>query len=102
MRWSAGIIVCLLFFCTCVQAQRTRYGFIKGTVIDSLTRKPLESTTTTLFLAADSSMVHYALASRRGEFTVTDLPLTQPCRVAISHHGYSDFEKVCTLVPESR
>lgn len=103
MRWSAGILVCFFFFvCTCVQAQRTRYGSIKGTVLDSLTHKPLEATTISVYLSSDSSLVNYALASRRGEFTITDIPLNSSCRVVVSHSGYNDFEQEVTLLPEKR
>src|SRR5687767_9495843 len=65
-------------------------------------RMPLESATITVFSSADSSMVNYVLASRRGEFTISDLPLNQHCRVVISHRGYGDFEKEFTLLPENR
>lgn len=102
MRWSAGILVCFLFLCTCVQAQRTRYGVIKGTVIDSLSHKPLEATTVSVYLSSDSSLVNYALASRRGEFTVADIPFNIVCRVVVSHSGYGDFEKEITLLPDKR
>jgi hypothetical protein len=102
MRWSAGIIVCLLLFCTCVQAQRTRYGSIKGTVLDSLTHRPLESTTISVFLASDSSLVNYALCSRKGDFTVSDIPLNTPCSLLVSHSGYNSFEKQFTLSPDKK
>src|SRR5688500_7056099 len=97
MRWSAGIIVCFLLLSTCVQAQRTRYGAIKGTVVDSLSRRSLESTSIAVYLATDSSLVNYALSSRKGDFTVTDIPLNTNCTMVITHRGYEIFYKSINL-----
>lgn len=102
MRWSAGIIVCLLFACTCLQAQRTRYGLIKGTVMDSLTHRPLEAATVSVLLTSDSSLVNYALTTRRGEFTTTNIPLNVSCSLVVSHSGYKDFTQSFTLLPDKR
>jgi hypothetical protein len=102
MRWSAGIIVCLLFLSTCVQAQRTRYGTVKGTVIDSLTRRSLESTSVAVYLTSDSSLVNYALTTRKGEFTVTDIPLNTNCTIVITHKGYDVFTRLITLAADKK
>src|SRR5690348_8257779 len=102
MRWSAGIIVCLIFVSTCVQAQRTRYGQIKGTVIDSLSRRPLQSTSIAVYLVSDSSLVNYALSDRKGEFTIADIPLNTPCTVVITNRGYEQFSLLFTLPPENK
>ncbi|HEX6429290.1 MAG TPA: outer membrane beta-barrel protein [Niastella sp.] len=102
MRWSAGIIVCFLLLSTCVQAQRTRYGAIKGTIADSLSRRSLESTSIAVYLATDSSLVNYALSSRKGDFTVTDIPLNTNCTMVITHRGYEIFFKSIKLAPDSK
>lgn len=97
MRWSAGIIVCLIFVSTCVQAQRTTYGQIKGTVIDSLSHRPLQSASIAVYLVSDSSLVNYALSDRKGEFTIADIPLNVPCTVVITNRGYDQFSLLFTL-----
>lgn len=102
MRWSAGIIVCLLCLCTCLQAQRTRYGVIKGTVIDSLSHRPLEAATVSVLLVSDSSLVNYALTTRRGEFTISGVPVNISCSLIISHSGYYDFYRPFTLSPDKK
>src|SRR6187200_2793314 len=101
MRWSAGIFVCFLLLSTCVQAQRLRYGTIKGTVIDSLSRRSLESSSVTVFLAKDSSLVNYALTTRKGEFTVTNVPLSTPCTLVITNRGYEPFLMPVNLAPDT-
>lgn len=102
MRWSAGIIVCLLFISTCVQAQRNRYGSIKGTVTDSLSRHSLESASIALYLASDSSLVNYALSSHKGEFTITDIPLNTNCTLVITNRGYEVFTKLIKLTADKK
>jgi hypothetical protein len=103
MRWSAGIIVCfLLLISTCVQAQRPRYGAIKGTVIDSLSRRTLESTSVTVFLSKDSSLVNYAITTRKGEFTITDVPLNTNCRIVVTCKGYEEFTAPIVLPADTR
>lgn len=98
MRWSAGIIVCfLLLLGTCVQAQRTRYGAIKGTVLDSLSRHTLESASVAVFLTSDSSLVNYAITTRKGEFTITGVPLNTPCRIVITNRGYEELSRSVIL-----
>ena len=102
MRWSAGIIVCFLLLSTCVQAQRTRYGVIKGTVIDSLSRRSLESSSVAVYLAKDSSLVNYALTTRKGEFTIEDVPVSTPCTLVITNRGYESFSMAVSLAPDAR
>src|SRR6478735_887473 len=103
MRWSAGIIVCcLLLISTCVQAQRARYGAIKGTVIDSLSRRTLESTSVTVFLSKDSSLVNYAITTRKGDFTITDIPLNTGCRIVVTCKGYDEFSRSLILPADAK
>lgn len=103
MRWSAGIIVCfLLLVSTCVQAQRPRYGAIKGTVIDSLSRRTLESASVTVFLSKDSSLVNYAITTRKGDFTITDIPLNTECRIVVTSKGYDEYSKSLMLPTDTK
>lgn len=103
MRWSAGIIVCfLLLISTCVQAQRTRYGTIKGTVIDSLSRRTLESTSVSVFLSKDSSLVNYAITTRKGDFTIADIPLNTDCRIVVTCKGYDEFTMPIILPADTK
>jgi hypothetical protein len=103
MRWSAGIIVCfLLVISTCVQAQRNRYGTIKGTVIDSLSRRSLESSSVAVYLTSDSSLVNYALTTHKGEFTIADIPLNIRCTMVITNRGYEVFSRSITLTPDNK
>lgn len=102
MRLSVGIIVCFLLVCSALQAQRTQYGHIKGTVIDSTTRLPLEAATVSVFLVKDSALVNYALTNRKGEFVINNIPLEKACWLMISYSSYVTLEKKFTLLPDKK
>jgi hypothetical protein len=102
MRWSAGIIVCFLLVSTCIQAQRTHYGVIKGTVVDSFSRRSLESSSVAVYLAKDSSLVNYALTTQKGEFTIEDVPVSTSCTLVITNRGYETFTMAVSLKPDAK
>jgi hypothetical protein len=85
-----------------VQAQRTRYGTIKGTVIDSLSRRTLESTSVAVFLTSDSSLVNYALTTRKGEFTITDIPFNTQCKLVVTNKGYEEYTRSVILPVDTK
>jgi hypothetical protein len=85
-----------------VQAQRARYGIIKGTVVDSLSRHSLESSSVAVYLAKDSSLVNYALTTRKGEFTIADVPLNTACTLVITNRGYEPYSRSVNLAPDTK
>jgi hypothetical protein len=92
MRWSAGIIFCLIFFIfNCVQAQRAHYGLIKGTVIDSLSKRGLESASIMVYVTSDSLLVDYALSNRNGTFAINKIPFDTECKLVVTAKGYYEF-----------
>lgn len=97
MRLSVLLIA--VFFCSVctLQAQRTKYGVVKGTVIDSASRQPVESATISVFLVQDSSLVNYVLTNRKGEFQVKEVPLGQPCHLLVSFNGLKSFIQPFTI-----
>ncbi|MGN6419061.1 MAG: outer membrane beta-barrel protein [Pseudobacter sp.] len=110
MRLSALLIAVLLLSCCALQAQRTKYGVVKGTVIDSASRQPVEAATISVFLVQDSSLINYVLTNRKGEFQVKEVPLGQPCHLLISFNGLKSYtipfsiseNKSDTLLPPIR
>lgn len=100
MRWSAGIIVCfLMMVSTCVQAQRTRYGVVKGTIVDSISNRSLESASIAIYLVSDSSLVNYGLANHKGDFTVKDVPVNTKCNLVVTFRGYETISQNILLPP---
>jgi hypothetical protein len=102
MRSIASLIVFTLFLVMHLQAQRTRYASIKGTVIDSSGRQPIEAATVSVFLAADSSLVNYSITNKRGEYFISEVPQAQPCRLMISYSGLSTYTQDFTIPPDTK
>lgn len=92
MRQGGLLFILLLIVCQAL-AQNTRYGTIKGTVIDSTNRLPVEAATISVFLIADSSLINYAITNRKGEFLVKDIPVAKACRLLISSNGFKSYEQ---------
>jgi len=70
---------------------------IKGTVIDSASRKPLELVTVGITDLKDSTFVSYTSTTKNGTFLLTSMPSDKPLVIIASHMGYADFVKVLTL-----
>ncbi|MFT3825940.1 MAG: outer membrane beta-barrel family protein [Chitinophagaceae bacterium] len=81
---AAWVLVCVA---VSAQAQRVQYGSIKGTVLDSAGRGPLESATVSVFLSSDTSLVGYGITNKKGEFLVKEIPVGKPCRFTVSYKG---------------
>lgn len=89
MRLGAGLCIAILLFASSLQAQRTQYGRLKGTVIDSVENNPLEAATVSVFLSSDSSLISYAITGKRGEFVINDIPRATNCWLLISFNNYN-------------
>ncbi|RYY55224.1 MAG: TonB-dependent receptor [Chitinophagaceae bacterium] len=61
---------------------------VKGSIIDSLTRKPLGFATVTVFLAKDTVLQNYRISAPEGDFKVPGLPVEKDLRLIISFSGY--------------
>lgn len=102
MRSIAGLIVFTLFLSMHLQAQRSRYASLKGTVIDSASRQPVEAATVSVFLIADSSLITYSITNKKGEFQVNEIPQAKPCRVMVSYSGLHSFTQDFIISPETK
>ncbi len=91
MRLSALLIAVLLFSVCTLQAQRTKYGVVNGTVLDSASRQPVEAATISVFLLQDSSLVNYVLTNRKGQFQVKDIPLGKTCHLLVTCNGLKSY-----------
>lgn len=64
-----------------------KIGKVIGIVIDSITKKPLEFATISVYRMRDSSMVGGAISNAKGKFEITELPVGRLV-VKISYMGY--------------
>lgn len=100
MRLSALLIAVLFFSAGALQAQRTKYGVINGTVLDSSSRQPVEAATISVFLLQDSSLINYVLTNRKGQFQVKDVPLGKPCQLLVSCNGLKSYTLLFTIAED--
>lgn len=102
MRSIAGLFVLTLLLFGQLQAQRTRYASLKGTVIDSSSRQPVEAATVSVFLAADTSLITYAITNKKGEFIIKEIPQAKPCKMLVSYSGLHSYTLDFTIAPETK
>lgn len=100
MRLSALLIAVLLFSVCTLQAQRTKYGVVNGTVLDSASRQPVEAATISVFLLQDSSLVNYVLTNRKGQFQVKDIPLGKTCHLLVTCNGLKSYTQPFTITED--
>jgi hypothetical protein len=72
-------------------------GNIKGLILDSVDKKPLELVTVGISNFKDSSFISYATTTKTGQFTFSNMPAEKPIVIIGSMVGYRDFAKVVTL-----
>lgn len=102
MRSIAGLILFTLCLFSQLQAQRTRYANLKGTVIDSASHQPVEAATVSIFLVADSSLINYGITNKKGEFLIKEIPQAKPCRVMVSYSGLNTHIQEFIISPETK
>ncbi|WP_345948124.1 TonB-dependent receptor [Mucilaginibacter sp. PAMB04274] len=70
---------------------------VKGTIVDSTGKKPMEMVTIGITDLKDSSFVSYTVTNKTGKFALYNLPSGKPIAVIASYVGYANFGKVVTL-----
>ncbi|GAB4046312.1 outer membrane beta-barrel protein [Spirosoma litoris] len=90
LRLSLFIIHCTLFISLKGFAQSP--GTIRGTVVDSITRKPLMEASVSLLLAKDSSLVNFGITDGDGRFEFPKIAVGQ-YRVLVTYVGYRGRSK---------
>jgi hypothetical protein len=64
---------------------------IKGKVIDSISRQPLELSTIAAVDLKDTSLIAYTLSKKTGDFELLRLPPDKQVRLVISYAGYKSY-----------
>jgi hypothetical protein len=64
---------------------------VKGTVLDSATKKPLEFVTVALLRVKDTSLLSYTITDKNGAFMLRNLRQDEPSRLLISYVGYQSL-----------
>jgi hypothetical protein len=81
------ILLILLFCLSFVAAKAQNQATVKGVVLDSVEKIPVQFVTVSVLRLKDSSLVAYTITDKTGAFTLRDLG-NEPCRLLVSHVGF--------------
>lgn len=73
------------------------HAIVKGIVVDSLNKKPLELSTVAIVNVKDTSLIAYTLTKNTGRFELTNLPADKKIKLVITYTSYTSFTKVFIL-----
>lgn len=66
---------------------------VKGNLLDSITKTPIEFATVAVVNAKDTSLISYTITNAKGHFQLSGLPSTRPIKIIISYVGYSTIRQ---------
>jgi hypothetical protein len=72
---------------------------LKGIVLDSVSKSPVEFVTVAIVNAKDTSLISYTITNKNGMFTLTGLPANKETKLIISSMGYGTFRKLLVFKP---
>jgi hypothetical protein len=88
---KAFAFIALLIFSSAVFAQNK--GAIKGNILDSVSKAPIEYATVAIINAKDTSLISYTLTQKDGAFKLSGIPTGIETKLIISSMGYGTFRK---------
>ncbi|MES2829761.1 MAG: TonB-dependent receptor [Bacteroidota bacterium] len=89
------LLICAAFTTTSAQ----NIASIKGTITDSLTKKPLGFSTVAIVNAKDTSLISYTVTKDDGSFQLARLPIAISVKLIVTYVGYNTFRKDLNLKP---
>ncbi len=72
---------------------------LKGIVLDSVSKSPVEFVTVAIVNAKDTSLISYTITNKNGVFSLTGIPANRDTKLIISGMGYSTFRKLLVFNP---
>ncbi|WP_207425833.1 outer membrane beta-barrel protein [Pedobacter sp. SYSU D00535] len=90
-------LLCLVLSISSVLTLAQNRASIKGKLLDSIDRAPLEFATVAVTEPRDSSLISYTLTTKDGAFALRNLPTDRPLKLMVSFVGYENFRKIITL-----
>jgi hypothetical protein len=91
------IFLSIFFLIIITSAYGQNRTIIRGKIIDSLTKTPLELATISVVDVTDTTLLSYTLSNKLGEFVLRDLPLNKRLRIIISFSSYKNFKTSITF-----
>lgn len=72
---------------------------LKGIVLDSVSKLPVEFVTVAIVNAKDTSLISYTITNKNGLFALTGLPAGKETKLIVSAMGYSTYRKLIIFKP---
>jgi hypothetical protein len=86
------LLLLVLLISSTFICQAQNHIIVKGKVIDSTDKSPIEFATVSIINGADSSLISYTVTDKLGEFSLTSLPLHKSLKILISFFNYQKFK----------
>lgn len=97
-----SIFTLSLFLLTIIAAQAQKAdGSIKGKLMDTAAKAPIENATVSILQAKDSSLVTFTLSNKQGVFEAKGLTEGE-YRVLVSSKGFSEFKKTVAVTASNK
>jgi outer membrane receptor protein involved in Fe transport len=81
----------LILGTTVIAVKAQTHGVVKGIVLDSVNKQPLEYVTVAVLKEQDTSLLSYTITDKNGAFTLRNLREDEPSRLLISYVGYQSL-----------
>jgi hypothetical protein len=72
---------------------------LKGIVLDSVSKSPVEFVTVAIVNAKDTSLISYTITNKNGVFSLTGIPSNRETKLIVSAMGYITFRKLLVFTP---
>jgi hypothetical protein len=96
MKKNLYLILFVLFPAVVFAQNRTS---VKGQIIDSASKAPIERATVAIVSAKDTTLISYTLTQKNGNFNLSGIPTGIDTRLIVSAMSYNTFRKTLTFKP---
>lgn len=93
---KSTLVTLLLLLCISIGFAQN-HVIIKGVVVDSLNKQPLELGTVTIVNAKDTALIAYTLTKKTGSFELSNLPAEKKIKLIITYSSYRPYTKIFAL-----
>jgi hypothetical protein len=95
------LLLLVIAFLTGLFTQAQVNGSVRGKLVDTAARQPLQDATISVMLAKDSSLVSFILSDKKGSFEIPNLD-TGAYLLLISFSGYENYKRSFSITREKR
>ncbi|MEQ7798962.1 outer membrane beta-barrel protein [Pedobacter sp. ASV1-7] len=87
------IIIALLLLTSTNHIYAQNKASIKGVILDSISKAPIEHVTVAIVYTKDTSLISYTITDSKGHFLLSALPANKQTKVIISFVGYNTIRR---------